>query len=100
MKPSSSDAAQPITVEVRPTSTGSGSFINATALGFMNLASGKLRYSGTPEQCRAALRALVFKPRANQVAPGIMFGTGFTLVVRDGLATGVDSTTSIQPSLS
>ena len=51
--------------------------------------------SGTPETVQAALRALVFTPRENQVSPGQTVTTDFTLSVTDGTATATDDTTTV-----
>lgn len=62
--------------------------------------AGSYSFTGTAAQAQAALRALVFTPTANEVAPGQSVTTPFTLTITNGTATLNDATTFSVTALS
>ncbi len=58
-------------------------------------AAGRYSFTGAPAQAQAALRALVFTPTANEVAPGASVSTPFTLAIAAGSTTRTDASVSV-----
>lgn len=57
--------------------------------------AGSYSFTGTPSQDQAALRALVFTPTANEVAPGQSVATTFSLAISSSGATRTDTSFSV-----
>ena len=56
---------------------------------------GAYSFTGTPAQAQAALRALVFTPAANAVAPGQSVTTGFSLAIASSAGSRTDTSFSV-----
>ncbi|MCX7084519.1 MAG: FG-GAP-like repeat-containing protein [Methylococcales bacterium] len=97
------DSGASVTVSVAVDVAAKGSFTVAslTASGFTTL-DGGLTYThtaDTPANAQTAIRALIFAPTANRVAPGNTETTTFTVSVNDGIATAVtDNSTTVVSS--
>jgi hypothetical protein len=98
------DAGASVTVSVSLDTAAKGSFTAAslTASGFIDVGNGVYTHTAaTLANAQAAIRALVFVPTANQVAPGNTETTTFTVSVNDGIAAAVinNSTTVVSTSV-
>ncbi|MET0961247.1 MAG: hypothetical protein ABWY05_00285, partial [Noviherbaspirillum sp.] len=85
--------AQQLTVRVTLHDSARGALSGAS--GSYDAASGSYTFSGSAVDATAALRALVFTPAANRVAPGLAESTRLTVSVDDGLATAMDANTAV-----
>ena len=84
-------AAETVTVTLSAAANGvlaGGGFVQ-TSPGVYTVAA------ASAAAAQADLRALVFTPTANQVAPGRTVTTGFTIAVNDGAAQATDATTMV-----
>ncbi|MBF8274718.1 MAG: CADG protein, partial [Magnetococcales bacterium] len=87
-----------VTVTVTLDSIAKGSFTSASlvASGFTGPSGNVYSLaSTTTAAAQAAVRALVFSPTANRVAPGSTETTTFTVAVNDGTTTTTDTTTTV-----
>ncbi|MCG6122851.1 MAG: DUF4347 domain-containing protein [Microvirga sp.] len=83
----------PLTVTVTIEDAARGGF--TTLAGFVDQGGGLYVFAGTQAEAQAALRALVFTPAQNRVAPGASETTSFAIVVDDGAET-VSATAQVE----
>jgi hypothetical protein len=86
-----------LTVEVQLDLAAKGAFTAASlsGSGFTDLGGGLYQRSATPGDATTAVRALVFDPANDRVAPGQTETTTFTLTARDGSLSASDATTTV-----
>ncbi|MBL8757486.1 MAG: hypothetical protein JNK35_03535, partial [Phycisphaerae bacterium] len=96
------DTNQPVTVSVSLDTAAKGVFTSASlsASGFTHAGGGVYTFTGTAAQATTAIRALVFDPTNDRVAPGDTETTTFTISVDDGFASAVTNSTSSVISVS
>lgn len=82
-----------LTVTVTIDDAAKGAF--TTPAGFVAQGGGVYVFNGTPAEAQTALRAMVFTPAQNRVAPGLTETTSFTIVVSDGTETA-NATAQVQ----
>jgi plastocyanin len=92
---SNTDLSQSYTYTVNLDDSTKGIFTasSITATGFVNNGGGSYSFTGTSSEAQAAIRALEFKPTANQVAVGSTVTTTLKLSCNDGSIS--DSNTTI-----
>jgi hypothetical protein len=85
--------AQTLTVTVQISNAANGVFTanSLTLSGFNNAGGGLFTFTGTAANAQTAIRQLVFDPTDNQVAPGNVVSTSFTISVNDGFAAPVSN---------
>ncbi len=66
-----------------------------TGGGFTDLGGGLYQFTGTAAAAQTAIRALVFDPTENRVAPGLTETTGFTITVADGVGSVSNNATTV-----
>ena len=98
------DIGASITASIALDAAAKGGFTNASLIssGFSS-ADGGLTYThaaATPAAMQAAIRALVFQPAINRVAPSSTETTTFTVSVNDGIAPAVTNSTTTVVSTS
>ncbi|WP_458218061.1 Ig-like domain-containing protein [Paracidovorax citrulli] len=90
------DASVTVTITLDSAAKGLFTAASLAASGF-STSDGGLTYThaaDTPESLQAAVRALVYQPTANRVAPGSTETTGFTITLNDGIADAVSNSTT------
>jgi autotransporter-associated beta strand protein len=99
------DSGASVTASIALDTAAKGAFTAAslTASGF-STADGGLTYTrtaATPSAMQTAIRALVYQPAANRVAPASTETTTFTVSINDGIATAVtnNATTVVSTSI-
>ena len=99
------DSGASVTASIALDTAAKGAFTAAslTSSGF-STADGGLTYThaaATPSAMQAAIRALVYQPAANRVAPASTETTTFTVSINDGIATAVtnNATTVVSTSI-
>ncbi len=92
------DTNQSLSISVSLDTAAKGVFTSAslTASGFVHAGNGVYTFTGTAAQATTAIRALVFDPANNRVAPSTTETSTFTISVSDGLtATVTDNATTV-----
>jgi VCBS repeat-containing protein len=88
-----SGASETVTVKLDSAAKGTFTAASLAASGF-STSDGGLTYThaaASPSAMQAAIRALVFQPAANHVAPGSTETTSFTITINDGVASPVSN---------
>jgi len=93
-----SGASETVTVKLDSAAKGTFTAASLAASGF-STSDGGLTYThaaASPSAMQAAIRALVYQPAANHVAPGSTETTTFTVTINDGTASPVtDNVTTV-----
>ena len=89
--------AQMLTVQVLLDTAAKGSFTVLSLInsGFADMGAGVYSFSGTASAATTAIRALVFQPTANRVAPGQTETTTLVVLVNDGVANATTNANSV-----
>jgi len=85
-----------VTIALDDAAKGGFTAGSLTASGFVDAGGGSYTLtSRAPGDAQSAIRALVFDPAENRVAPGTTETTTFTITVNDGTTDTVDNTTTV-----
>ena len=85
-----------VTIALDNAAKGGFTAASLTASGFVDAGGGSYTLtSRAPGDAQSAIRALVFDPAENRVAPGTTETTTFTITVNDGTTDTVDNTTTV-----
>ncbi|HMB11314.1 putative Ig domain-containing protein [Saliniramus sp.] len=85
-----------VTIALDDAAKGGFTAASLTASGFVDAGGGSYTLtSRAPGDAQSAIRALVFDPAENRVAPGTTETTTFTITVNDGTTDTVDNTTTV-----
>jgi hypothetical protein len=83
-----------VTVTVQQNHINNGTFTTFT--GFTFEGNGRYTFTGTAEDAQIAIRAMVWRPTENQVAPGVVLNNTFTVRVDNGFTETIKQGTVVQ----
>ncbi len=96
------DSAQTLSISVSIDDSAKGGFTSAslTASGFVSAGGGAYTFTGTAAAATAAIRALVFAPTNNRIAPGTVEISTFTISVDDSMAAAATNSSTTVVTIS